>query len=270
MTTNTPVTSLNAQRYAETFAVFVSRSHEYPAMIQRLVDVAETLPPEFSCLDIGAGTGMVVRDWLTRTRRRPGLYFAIEPNPTHTSALRQSLSQLSVDAELDEADFHPDYAISGTYDLVLFSHSLYWMPDPVACVRHARNALKPDGKIIAFLQGPFGDHPMYHLFNPHFERDRPPGPNHGFSSAELVVGLRRQGIEPSVAYDPTPHDLTGLFDRGNEAERDEYLSFCLQIEFKNLHEPWKSDVLAYVQAACFTHEGRLHWLAPNATVTISG
>ena len=34
----TPVTSLNAQRYAETFAVFVSRSHEYPAMIQRLLE----------------------------------------------------------------------------------------------------------------------------------------------------------------------------------------------------------------------------------------
>ena len=265
----TPVTSLNAQRYAETFAVFVSRSHEYPAMIQRLLDVAETLPPNFSCLDIGAGTGMVVRDWLAQTRRKPGRYFAIEPNPVHTSELAQSLPDLGIDAALDEADFHPDYAIPGRFDLVLFSHSLYWMAHPVACVRHAGDALAPGGKILAFLQGPFGDHPMYHLFNPHFDRDRPPGPNHGFSSAELVVGLREQGIEPSVVFDPTPHDLTGLFDRGNEAERDEYLSFCLQIEFKDLGEPWKSDVLAYTQAACFHQDGRLHWLAPNATVTVS-
>lgn len=269
MTAEVPVATLNARRYAETFAVFVSRSFEYPAMIRRLVDVAESLPDNFLCLDIGAGTGMVVRDWLAQTRRKPGRYFAIEPNPAHTSELRVSLSELGIDCELDEAAFDTDYVIPGTFDLVLFSHSLYWMAEPIACVALARQSLKPNGKIIAFLQGPFGDHPMYRLFNPYFKRDRPPGPDHAFSSAELVIGLRANGIAATVEFDPTPHDLTRLFDAGNEAERDQYLSFCLQIEFKDLDEPWKSDIVAYLQAACFERDERLLWLAPNATVTIT-
>jgi SAM-dependent methyltransferase len=269
MTAEVPVTTLNARRYAETFAVFVSRSFEYSAMIRRLVDVAETLPDEFSCLDIGAGTGMVVRDWLAQTRRKPGRYFAIEPNPAHTSELRVRLSELGIETELDEAAFDADYPIPGAFDLVLFSHSLYWMAEPIACVALARQSLKPNGKIVAFLQGPFGDHPMYRLFNPYFKRDRPPGPDHAFSSAELVIGLRANDITAVVEFDPTPHDLTRLFDTGNEAERDEYLSFCLQIEFKDLDEPWKSDIVAYLQAACVERDERLLWLAPNATVTIT-
>ena len=90
---------------------------------------------------------------------------------------------------------------------------------------------------------------MYRLFNPLLARDRPVGPDHGFSSHELIVGLRAAGLEPSATYDPTPLDLTGLFDEGAQHERDEFVSFCMQIEFAELGEPLKSDILDYLRAA---------------------
>ena len=268
MPIRTPVTTLDAHRYAQTFAVFVARSHQYPAMIGRLVEFADSLPDGFACLDIGAGTGMVVRDWLAAGGRGPGRYLAIEPNPAHASELRHTLISVGVNGEVHEASFDSSYAIPGRFDLVLFSHSLYWVEEPVGCVRRACEVLTSDGHVVAFLQGPFGIHPLYRLFNPFFERDRPPGPNHGFSSAELVAGLRQAGIYPIVEFDPTSLDLTGLFDAGNEAQRDEYLSFCLQIEFAALGEPLKSDVVDYLRAACVEEDSRLLWYEPTATVAI--
>ena len=264
----TPVTTLDSQRYAQTFGVFVARSHQYPPMIGRLVGFVDSLSDGFACLDIGAGTGMVVRDWIASGGRRPGRYLAIEPNSTYASELRDNLHSLGLEAQVHEVGFDPGYTIPGRFDLVLFSHSLYWATEPVGWVRHAREALSPGGLVVAFLQGPFGVHPLYRLFNPFFERDRPAGPNHGFSSAELVAGLRETGIHPWVEFDPTPLDLTGLFDSGNEIERDEYLSFCLQIEFAALAEPLKSDVVAYLRAACVEKDSRLLWYEPTATVSI--
>lgn len=269
MPAKTRVTTLNSRRYAETFAAFVSRSFEYPAITKRLARIAEALPDRFSCLDIGAGTGTVLRDWVMELGRKPGRYLAVEPNPAHASSLRANLDAIGIDANVDETGFFPGYPIPGTFDFVVFSHSLYWTPDPVACMRHASRACMPGGKVVAILQGPFGVYSMYRLFNPFFERDCPPGPDHGFSSTELVAGLREQGIDAKVTFDSTYFDLTGLLDPGNEAERDEYLSFCLQIEFKDLQEPLKWDVLAYIEAASVAQNGRLNWYEPNATVLVT-
>ena len=137
MPARTPVKTLDAQRYAQTFAVFVARSYEYPAMTDRLVGFADQLPEGFACLDIGAGTGKVIRDWLARGGRRPGRYAAVEPNPAHAAELREAVASLGIDARVDEAPFDAAYPIPGRFDLVLFSHSLYWLADPVGCVRHA-------------------------------------------------------------------------------------------------------------------------------------
>ena len=263
-----PVRTLDAARYADTFAVFVARSHEYAAMLDRLVEIAATLTDQFACLDVGAGTGMVIRDWLAREGRRPGSYVAIEPIPAHAAALRETMAELKVDGEVLEESYNARYPLPGSFDLALFSHSLYWMADPVECVRHTFTALRPGGAVLAFLQGPFGVHPLFRLFDPLLERDLPSGPDHGLSSHELVVGLRAIGFDPHVTTDPTPFDLTGLFDKGAEQERDEFLSFCLQIEFSELSEPLKSDAVEYLRNACVHQDGQLLWYEPTAAVTV--
>ncbi len=126
MSRSFPARTLDAARYAETFAVFVARSHEYPAMLRRLAAAAADFPEGFSCLDVGAGTGMVIRDWMTREGRHPGRYVAIEPNAAHVASLRAALAALDLPAEVLEDSFHADFPIPGTFDFVLFSHSLYW------------------------------------------------------------------------------------------------------------------------------------------------
>ena len=215
-------------------------------MLDRLVAVGAAMPDGFTCLDIGAGTGMVLRDWIARRRSIPGRYTALEPNPLHAAALRKAIESLALDGQVTEEPFHSAYELGETYDLALFSHSLYYMEDPVGCVRRAHGALEEGGCVL----------------------DRPSGPNNGFSSHELIGGLRDAGLSCEVRYDPTPLDLTGLFDAGAERERDELLSFCLQVEFGQIAEPLKSDVIDYLRTACVEQSGRLHWHKPTATVIV--
>jgi SAM-dependent methyltransferase len=268
MSQRTAARTLDAARYAETFAVFVARSFEYPAMSRRLAEAAAACPEGFACLDVGAGPGKVLREWLAHGGRQPGRYVAIEPNASHASSLREMLGALPLNGEVLETAFDPQLPIPGTYDLVLFSHSLYWMPDPIGCVRHARAALNENGFVLIFLQSPIGIHPFFRLFEPLLERDRQLGVNQGFSSHELVQGLRTAGLTPQVTFDRTPIDLTGLFDRGAEHERDELISFCLQVEFAELAEPLKSDAIDYLRIVSVEQEGRLHWYEPTATIRV--
>ncbi len=264
------VQTLDGARYADTFAAFVKRrsDHQYRVMVDRLVDETARLPEGFTCLDVGAGTGRVVTDWVARGGRRLGQYVAIEPNAAHARALRATCAELSLEATVDEVDFSPNYAVPGKFDLVLFSHSLYCTPAPIDCVVHAFDFVARGGLLVVFLQGPFGVHPMCRLFEPLFQRDRPPIPQHDFSSAELVLGMRGRGLRPQVRFDPSPLDLTGFFEASNQREQADFLSFCLQIEFDALDDATGADILTYLRAACIEDRGRLLWHAPNATITV--
>ncbi|MEM9256919.1 MAG: methyltransferase domain-containing protein [Pseudomonadota bacterium] len=237
-------------------------------MTRRLVEASQGLPPNYACLDVGAGTGKVVAEWLSAGGRKPGRYRAVEPNPLHASTLQDTCQRLALDARVDQVAFNVGYTLDETFDLAVFSHCLYWIESPGQSVKHAFASLNSGGVLIAFLQGPYAIHSMYHLFETAFERDRPAGPDHGFSSAELLAELRDMGLSPSVHFDPTPHDLTGLFDADNESVMNEYLSFCLQIEFAQLAGQLRDDIIAYLRAACTEQSGRLLWLAPNATVSL--
>lgn len=67
------VPSLDLRRYAETFAVFVEHSLEYPQMLDELLRVSrEHLRDGFRLLDIGAGTGLVIRSLMESANVRPG------------------------------------------------------------------------------------------------------------------------------------------------------------------------------------------------------
>ncbi|MEM8564080.1 MAG: methyltransferase domain-containing protein [Pseudomonadota bacterium] len=262
------VKSLDAKRYAQTFAVFIERSHEYPAMNRRLVQATNRLPTGFFCLDVGAGTGKVISDWLQAGGQKPGHYLAVEPNALHAPILRRTCEDLGVATTVDERPFDEHFPIESELDFALFSHCLYWPQHPAACVAHAYQALKPGGLLIAFLQGPYAIHSINHLFEIEFDRDQPSGPQHGFSSAELLRELRDIGLDAELYLDPTPHDLTGLLELGNERELNEYLSFCLQIEFAELDGYLRQDILAYLEAACVDQDGKQLWYAPNATVML--
>lgn len=265
-----PLPSLDARRYAETFAVFLRRSLEYDLMAAEIERVIRTrLLGAIRMLDIGAGTGCVIASLV----QRPGLafagYAAFEPNPAHVEALRTVLADLSFPTRLQARGFGENVEIEGTHDFVLFSHSLYWMPDPAAAMLHAAASLAPGGVAMALIQGPYGAHALFHLFEDQYQRLTPMLQNNRISSHELVAGLRCRGLEPEVRILKTPVDLTGLFDAGHEHELGEFMSFLLQLEYRDLPIRLQQDIAQYVEGGCVEADDRLLWYLPNASVVIS-
>jgi SAM-dependent methyltransferase len=267
MSPKIPVPSLDPRRYAETFAVFMERSLEYPQIIEELVRMTgEHLRDSFHMLDIGAGTGLVIRGFCSCSSIRPGRYLAFEPNPRHAGPLAATLAELGIEHEIRARPFTLETMLPREFDLVLFSHSLYWMPDPARYMLHAASALSTPGLALAFLGGPYGIYSMIRLFEPLLERTTPMLANHTLSSHELVRDLRALGVEPEVRMLSTPLDLTGLFEPEAASELEELLSFCMQIEFTRLPHWLQADMIQYLRGACVSQEGRLHWYIPNAAV----
>ena len=263
--------TLGHVRYAETFSVLVSRSTEYASMNAYLRKLgAERLSEDFSMLDVGAGTGMVIEDWLAAGAPRPKRYVGVEPLPDHARKLRETVERLKLEGSVDEVGFSPEYPLSGTFDFILFSHSLYWLSEPVSCLENALARLAPGGILLAVLQGPMGIHDLYRLFDPQIERVGPAGPNQGYSSHELVTELRDAGHQPDCEFLESGFDLTGFFQNDAKAIRnlDEILSFALQVEFSELKEPLRSDVIAYLKAVCVESGERHFWREPTAFVTL--
>ena len=263
------IPSLDSRRYAETFAVFVAHSREYPQMLEELASLTqERLPPDCRVLDIGAGTGMVIRQWVERTGFRPGFYTAFEPNKRHIKELVTTVSKLGLKHDIQAEPFTLETQLSQNYYIALFSHSLYWMPDPAEHMLHAASSLVDGGLALAFIGGPYAVHAMFPLFEPYLERTTPMLQNNAMSSHELVQGLRAKGKQPEVRIMPTPIDLTGLFDTHATAELAEFISFCMQIEFTKLPNWLQTDMIQYVQGGCVAQDGRLYWYLPTAVVVI--
>ncbi|MBM4200203.1 MAG: class I SAM-dependent methyltransferase [Gammaproteobacteria bacterium] len=266
-----PVASLDPDRYAETFGVFVAHSLEYPQMLSELAAIVrDRCPDGFQLLDIGAGTGLMIRGLIEVCNKRPAHYTAFEPNARHARDLHATLARLGLPHEIHETPYSRDTRLDRTYDLVLFSHSLYWMPDPAAVMLQAADAVAPGGSVLAFIAGPYGVHAMFPLFEPRLRRTSPMLQNNAISSHELVIGLRARGVEPQVKMLPTPIDVSGLFEPSAAAELGEFISFCLQVEFSDLPLQLQDDIIGYVRGGCVPSNGRLYWYSPTAAVTVSG
>ena len=148
-----PVCSLNEIRYAETFEVFVERSLEYPLIIQELVSVIhDYLQSGFRMLDIGAGTGHLIKALSDESSVRIGSYTAFEPNPSHIESLKKTLVDLNFENyDVYTEPFSPDTSLAARFDFVLFSHSLYWMPEPARSMR--QSSLIREGSLWLLFRG---------------------------------------------------------------------------------------------------------------------
>ena len=221
-------------------------------------------------LDVGAGTGEVIKALVSDAGLSPHTYVAFEPNPAHIESLTTTLQRLQIpNTQLIPAPFDTAVRLDASFDFVLFSHSLYWMEDPPSVFHHAVNHLNVGGTAMGILQGPYGVHTLLALFEPRFERRTPMLQNNAYSSHELLSGLRLRGLEPNCRMMPTPLDMTDLFGGGSRHELSELLSFCLQLEFEELPSGLRQELIDHVCGATIPTGDKLLWYIPNAVVTVS-
>lgn len=265
-----PVKSLDAARYAETFQVFCRYSLEYETIENTIRELLLTLPESYALLDVGAGTGKILEALGHDFCLPPSEYCAFEPNAAHFAALKDKVMKLGLPkADLRQSSYDGTEILEKTFDLVLFSHSLYWMKDPVSVFEKSLKHLRPQGFVMGVLQGPYGVYALLNQFEPFLERKSPMLQNNAYSSFELMNGLRRHGYAPVLKVFPTPLDMTGLFEPEKTRELSELLSFCLQLELIEVETSLRKDIIDFVRGATVPVEKREFWFIPNAIVTLS-
>jgi len=152
----------------------------------------------FPYLDIGAGTGFFLRDFIENLELKPAHYTGIEPSPVHYKNLKENFRELSMDQNLIEDIFTPQTHLKREYDLIILSHSLYWfIPDPEHYLLNMVNHLKNGGVAVMYLQTPFtASNILNLLFNDILPA--PGVPNHRLTSWKIMDILEKNGIRYQV------------------------------------------------------------------------
>ncbi len=157
-----PLPAIDGDTYARAHAAFEERSTQRRQLTHWLLD---TLAPRcaqgdpVSILSVGAGDGTVdgvVAAALTASDpARRVTYVGLDPHAASGSAFRERLTRLgrprlavsTITASFDEL------TPSDLYDVIIFAHSLYYVPDVAVALELARRMLAPDGEILV-LQAP--------------------------------------------------------------------------------------------------------------------
>ncbi|AMO58207.1 hypothetical protein GZ77_20995 [Endozoicomonas montiporae] len=204
--------ALSEARYAETFGLLVRVSREYEPMKQALIrTISRYCPESFSLLDIGAGRGIFIGDVLSELFRRPDLYGAYESNPDHFQALQAKSPELARQQSVWREAFTSETVLKPEWDVVLMSHSLYWMQPMGLHVQAALAGLKPGGVLVIFLQPPAGFYKLQLDFMDLMVcRDN--GLNNHASSQELMAELKALNIDATEELLPGYLDFSDIWD----------------------------------------------------------
>jgi hypothetical protein len=264
------VRTLSVRRNAQAINVLISsrKPSQYPEMTRQLRQVARKLKAQskrhkvstsmsngYTCLEVGAREGRLLQCW-PEEAPLPSEYIVLERNQKYNSHLRQSMREKHVTGSIIHSRRPPSEIESlqrrqTKFDLIVFSHCLYWMSSEAAKVVHETiQSLLHENGICLIFHHAFGFYSLWHLMERQFARNEPlqvQPHSSGSSAVQLVAALNQFQQEHQqnkgrrhdklvsysfnvAAMDPCPLYMNGLSDR----QWNEVLSFIFQIEASEL------------------------------------
>lgn len=111
------------------------------------------LPPDARVLDIGCGTGASCREILTRLPR--SRVWGLDFSPAMLARARQALDAFSGRLHLVEGDAgRLSDAVEGPFDGILYSASIFLIPDFTSSLEQAARLLRAGGRVgLTFMDG---------------------------------------------------------------------------------------------------------------------
>eukprot|EP00112_Aurelia_sp_Birch-Aquarium-sp1_P022209 Seg6172.2 transcript_id=Seg6172.2/GoldUCD/mRNA.D3Y31 product="hypothetical protein" protein_id=Seg6172.2/GoldUCD/D3Y31 len=138
---------LTEEEYAKAFATFIKGSTEYkeiPILAKPIIDsFGDTF---IDLMSIGAGTGCLEDDFVKKLGLKLDYFLAIEPNKDHLKALEKTVSLWgNVKMTIDSRYFTEDYQTDRRFDMILMSHSMYCMDNPISLLYQKANPSSSQG-----------------------------------------------------------------------------------------------------------------------------
>ena len=238
--------ALSEQRYAEVFGLLESLSREYEPMKRALVrTITKYCPESFSLLDIGAGRGFFVGDVLSDLCRQAYVYGAYEPNAEHFQALQVNSAHFARQCDVRHEPFTLNANLKPEWDMVLMSHSLYWMQPMGKYVQTVLAGLKPGGVLVIFLQPPAGFYKLQLDFMD-LMVTRENGLNNHASTQELMSELDALNIDAVEELLPGYLDFSGIWN--DEKALLDMGSFIIGGELRELPDSTQKKILHHMRA----------------------
>ena len=264
------IPQLNDQEYSKVFHTFVTGSTQYkdmPMLAKPAID--HFSGKTVNLLSIGAGTGMVEDHFVKNFDLKLSYYYAIEPNEFHRLGLKKTIHNWNVDHKIDSDYFTPRMEINDRFDIVLMSHCLYYMEDPLGAMLKAKSLAKPQGgKVIIFHHTDESASVFRHL-RKSATPDRSLIIDRGLSSKELSRMLDKSGIKHDVSVAHSIVDVDDFIEERNTPTANDVITFILQTRFEDLKEDLKNDVFCMTKEMSFKNKDGKHVLAiPTAMIQI--
>jgi histamine N-methyltransferase len=261
---------LSKEAYSKGFKCYKRNSTECEVMLGWIRDkLLEGIPQRdsFRVLSVGSGTGDFDSRLLRILVSRLGHieYVAVEPSEVHCE---QCKARLAADSLPDvQCEVHPvlfeEFGADGCFDLVHFTHSLYYIPDREAAVMRALDLIADDGRVLVLHQTTTGINQIQRRFLKRVKGDE----NEMFSSKELREILERRDIPYDLDVLDSHIDVTECLDLECESGQD-LLNFFLECDLSGLEPEVKHELLSCVDGLSMLDRGRRLMLQPVAIFSI--
>ncbi|GAA4692819.1 class I SAM-dependent methyltransferase [Nocardioides nanhaiensis] len=211
---------LDSQTYARAHLAFESRSDQRRLIAEHLAGrLAARAGQSISVLSVGCGDGTLdvplIQGLLGADGARSVRYVGVDPYETATTELARAMGALddpALQVETHSTTWE-SAPVSGTFDVITFVHSMYYVPDVAAAVAKACSLLRPGGELVV-LSGPRGamntlvdicappidGHPQW------FSDDVAAGIAEAAAPAHLEVAPVER-LEALLALEPVTHDV---------------------------------------------------------------
>eukprot|EP00794_Sanderia_malayensis_P017281 gene17281-19008_t len=268
------VAPIDQETYTKTFAMFMQSSTEYeemPKMILPIVEGFKTQRP-IDMMSIGAGNGCFEGDLVMKLGLNLNYFFAVEPNKKHSKQLIEEISRWNINDNYEVCTdyFTPSFTTSRRFDLIMMSHCLYCMENPVDLVMTAKSFLKPNGKLVIFIRAETHTYKKLHkrlLEKVQFSSATISDIT--LTSAEICKALADNKAKFGVQHGPSLLNVDDFLRERDTPNANNVFTFILQTEFGDLSEQLKRDIYQMVKGNSFINaDGKYMFKHPTAMIVV--
>lgn len=262
---------LSDEAYARCFREFRRDCKEWRAMLGWTQDrLLKNLPAKerLAVLSVGSGNGdfdfRFIKILLKKIKTLE--YVMVEPNEVHCRLLRERF----VDEVFPQVNFGIDpipfeeFAIPRPFDLVLFTHCLYYIQDRRRAILHAMETIEDDGLVLIFHQTPLGIHQVQQEF---LKRVKDYD-DEMFNSRDIQDLLDSLEIPYRLEVLDSFLDVTDCFNTNSQRGAN-LLCFFLESDVRQLNPRVRWEIMDYIKDLTIYDNGRLFLRQPVAIFSLT-
>jgi len=241
------------EEYHASFAAFLEGS---PKEREQMLSLSKHIIAGFNqnkinMLSIGAGTGCFEDSMIEKCGLSLEYFYGIEPNENQAKQLENTVSKWKVKYTIDKSCFTPEFECEKKFDLIIMSHSLYYMPNPTEAIMTAKSLLRPNGKLLVFHNTEDGaQYGIVNKFLSLASLDTAVVCNHGLSLEEISRNLTNKGIQNYIRKAPVFWDVGKFIAKQNSG----IISFILQTCYENFPLSIQKEIYQVVKDKCVNPE----------------